>query len=555
MSHKKRLIAIVLSILLAFSLCGCSFPFGHQFSENSFIGTVDYREFMVDFNDMEYVRPDTDALQEKADEIEKLLNSFSSYRMLTKNLNEFFEMLNDFYSMEMLATIRSDIDTSDEKMYEEYIYCMNASTDVSNIYDELMIACSNSFYSFLLDRFYFYGTLEESYSEQGDDGYTPNDELTELFYRENECIGQYRELYNEMSQEYDSGVYSRYNERMANIYIELIKVRKEIADMLDYSSYEEYAYIEHGRDYTPDDLDEYTNAIKKYLVPLYKEADKADLFYALYELDSMDADTCFDYVWDTLYYLDSYFEEAMDFMTDYNLYDIEASDTKFDNSYSTYLPSYDAPFLYSCPYGDESDILTFAHEFGHFTDNYVNYNTTYSTDASETFSQGLEYLLISNMADSDEQSVLTNYKMLDALSIYIEQGSYNEFEKRAFSLKDDELTVDGLNALYKDICDEYGLTDAYSNYDYSLTWVGISHLFEAPFYVISYCVSDSAAFMLYNMELENPGSGLEMYFNLMDEAYEYDFLDLLESQGMDSPITANTIKAISETLGSRLNLS
>lgn len=555
MSHKKRLIAIILSILLAFSLCGCSLPFGFQNAENSFLGTVDYREFMVDFKDMEYERPDTDVLQEKADEIEETLSSFLSYRKLTKSLNEFFEMLNDFYTMQMLATIRSDIDTSDEEMYEEYIYCMNAATDVSNIYDELMIACSNSSYCFLLDRFYFYGALEEGYSEQGDDGYSPSDELTELFYRENEYIGQYHELYNEMSQEYDSAVYSRYNEQMANIYIELIKVRKEIADMLDYSSYEEYAYIEHGRDYSPEVLDEYTEAIKEYLVPLYREADKADLFYDLYELDSMDADTCFGYVRDTLYELDPYFEEAMDFMTEYNLYDIEASDTKFDNSYTTYLSSYDAPFLYSCPYGDESDILTFAHEFGHFTDNYVNYNTTYSTDASETFSQGLEYLLISNMSDGDEQAVLTNYKMLDALSIYIDQCSYNEFEKRAFNLKDDELTVDGLNALYKDICDEYGLTDAYRNFDYSLTWIAISHLFEAPFYVISYCVSDSAAFMLYNMELEHPGSGLEMYFNLMDEAYEYDFLDLLESQGMDSPITASTIKAISETLGSSLNLS
>lgn len=554
MSLKKRVLALLMAVILALSLCGCSFP-AQLFSrnENTFIGTSDYREKIVKFEDMEYRRPDLDAIRSKADSITEMLGSFTPYRKLVRNLNEFFMMLNDFRTMEKLACIRSDIDTSDAQMYEEYVFFLDAATDVSNIYDELMIACSNSYYGFLLDKLYFYGCLDEEYSETGEDGYSPSDEMTELLYRENEYIGQYRQLYNEMSQYPDRSVYSRYNRQMVDIYIELIKVRKEIAEMLGFTSYEEYAYAMHGRDYLPDDLDEYIKAIKEYLVPLYIEAENADLFDAVYELDSMDADTCFGYLSDTLNGLHYYFDDAMDFMTDYDLYSIQASDTKHDSSYTAYLYSYDAPFMYCYPCGDDSDILTFAHEFGHYTDCYVNYNTTYCTDIAETFSQGLEYLLISNMKDEAERQVLTNYKMLDALGIYIGQACYNEFEHRAFFLNDDELTVEGLNALFDEVSDEYGLTEAYSMYD-RFSWVGVSHLFEVPFYVISYCVSDSAAFMLYNIELDAPGSGLEMYIALLDEAYRYDFLDLIESCGMESPISAKTIKAMSETMRARLKL-
>ena len=192
-------------------------------------------------------------------------------------------------------------------------------------------------------------------------------------------------------------------------------------------------------------------------------------------------------------------------------------------------------------------MLTIVHEFGHYVDGYLNYGLNDSVDTSEVFSQGMEYLLLCNMDDVEQ---LTRYKMLDELELYAYQACLNEFEHQAYAMDEKELTVKGLNSLYSELLKEYGLTDDYKGLD----WISVTHLFTSPFYVISYCVSDSAAFELYNMELKKSGSGLEMYMKLLEESTSYDFLDLLEECGMRSAISADTVKEISATLADKLGL-
>lgn len=63
-------------------------------------------------------------------------------------------------------------------------------------------------------------------------------------------------------------------------------------------------------------------------------------------------------------------------------------------SYTTYLESYEMPYIYISPEGTLADLLTAAHEYGHFVDGYVNCNQTFSIDCSEVFSQALEYLTL-----------------------------------------------------------------------------------------------------------------------------------------------------------------
>ena len=65
-------------------------------------------------------------------------------------------------------------------------------------------------------------------------------------------------------------------------------------------------------------------------------------------------------------------------------------------------------------------------------------------------------------------------------------------------------------------------------------------------------MSDSAAFELYNLELDSPGSGLEAYLDLVDVSDEYGFLELLEGEDLPSPITADTVSRIADTLKSRI---
>lgn len=558
MQLKKRLTALLLALAMLVSLCGCDIYDVYDIYD-AFFAEDDKsaaelisktgnggRDNIVSFDEMEYKRPDIDALKAKAQDVEDLLGNFFKVKDVIGELDKFVDLYNNFYTMMNLACVRYDIDTTDEFYFEEYSYCTEAAGDVEYLTDELLLDCSNSSMCDYLDKHFFGGLLTEQYSVTDGTGYTPSDELAELERKEAELENDYSELYAKYSGDFDNGKFKKPNEEIARIYIELIKLRHDIAEQRNMKSYEELAYLDNGRDYTAADLDGYIKAIKQYIVPLYKKADSKKM-YDRSLVSAMSPKTALSTVTGTVEGLDKDIDEALGYMLKYKLYDTVMSDDKYDQSYVLYLNDYDSPFLFCSPSGYSDTVLTIVHEFGHYVDGYLNYGLNDSIDTSEVFSQGMEYLLLCNMDDAGQ---LTRYKMLDELELYAYQACLNEFEHRAYALDEKELTVETLNSLYSELLEEYGLTDDYKGLD----WISITHLFTSPFYVISYCVSDSAAFELYNMELKKSGSGLEMYMKLLEESTSYDFLDLLEECGMSSAISADTVKEIAATLADKLDL-
>ena len=558
MQLKKRLIALLLSLSMLLSLCGCGiydvlFPDCTELAaESVFNSDVISRENIVPFDDVKYIRPDIAALEAKSEEIKLLLESFLNAKEVVLGLNEYFVMYSNFYTMMTLANIRHCIDTDDGFYLEENSFCNEAVADVDYYTDCLLLACSNSFLSDYLDEFYFNGLLSEQYSVTDGSGYTPSDELAELERKEAELENDYSVLYSKYSSDFDKGSYKKHNNEMGKIYVELIKVRNEIAKLRNEASYCLLAYNINGRDYSADELSSYTEAIKKDIIPLYKEAASRGLLDSSL-LAKQTADKAFALMTGAVRGLDTRIDEALDYMLEYKLYNIESSDRKYDQSYVVYLDDYNSPFLFCNPTGYNDTVLSLAHEFGHYVDGYLNFGTNPSLDTSEMFSQSMEYLLLCNLNDSDSADTLTRYKMLDVLMLYTFQAAFNEFEQRAYALADDELSLDKLNSIFSEIVKEFGLDEQYGDEVYNY-WIAIPHLFTSPFYVISYCVSDSAAFELYNMEHEKKGSGLAMYMKLLDESTHYDFLELVDACGMRSPISADTVREIADTLSAKLGL-
>ena len=558
MQLKKRLVALLLSLTMLVSLCGCDIydvydiydAFFAEDDENAaeLISKTGNggRDNIVSFDEMEYTRPDIDALEAKVQDVEDMLGNFFKVKDVISELDKFVALYNNFYTMKNLACVRYDMDTQDEFYFEEYSFCVEASGDVEYITDELLLACSNSSMCDYLDKHFFDGLLEERYSVTDGTGYTPSDELAELERREAELENDYSGLYARYADDFDDGRFKKQNGEIAKIYIELIKLRHDIAEQRNMKSYEELAYLDNGRDYTADDLDGYIEAIKQFIVPLYKKADSKKL-YDRSLVSAMSPKTALSTVTSSVEGLDKGIDDALGYMLKYKLYDTGMSDSKYDQSYVLYLNDYESPFMFCSPSGYSDTVLTIAHEFGHYVDGYLNYGLNDRIDTSEVFSQGMEYLLLCNMDDAEQ---LTRYKMLDELELYAYQACLNEFEHEAYAMGEDELTVERLNSLYSELLDEYGVSDDYKGLD----WISVTHLFTSPFYVISYCVSDSAAFELYNMELNESGSGLKMYMKLLAESTNYGFLDLLEECGMSSAISADTVKAIAATLADKLGL-
>lgn len=556
MKIKKRTLALCLAVIMLVPLCGCNmfwklYPnYDKSIFEQAFSADYNYRDAIVNFSDMEYVRPDVDKMQVLADEITEMVSDTAARNEITKKLDEFYTLYFDFTSKEALAGIRNDIDVSDKFYSEEYDYCTAAEATVNRMVDDMQCACSNSTICAYLDAEYFGGMLAENYSVDGEFGYT--DKLIELFNKENSLLADYRAILADILSYDGDNAYKKYNESACQIYIDLVKTRKAIAEEYKLDSYEDYMSLVYNREYTDVELTPYLEAIKKYLVPLYKSAVDSGLINDMYDgLDELSTDKaikCFD---GFVSKLPEQIGETRDFMKQYGLYNISADDNSSDSSYTTYLDEYDAPFMLIKAEGYGEDMLTIVHEFGHFCDSYINYNCDTNLDTEEVMSQGLEYLLLCYLDDANFADSLTRYKMLDQLYLYINQASFYDFERRVFALSDEELTVENVNKTFGDVAKEYGY---YQDSTTNISWIDINHLFDYPFYVISYCVSDSAAFSVYNMELEKTGAGVDVYLKLLNNADDYGFVDLLEKEGIKSPVSSETIFEISEMLSERLGL-
>ena len=239
-------------------------------------------------------------------------------------------------------------------------------------------------------------------------------------------------------------------------------------------------------------------------------------------------------------------------MKQYNMYDLSISTDKAVTSFQTWLSDYNAPYLFLSPYGDTSDIGTLCHEFGHYVDDYIRQDAYENMDLAETYSQAMQLFSLDQLQcimTEEEFESYSNMSMLDIFSSMVDQAILAEFEIRAHEME--AATVEKLNALYLDILNDYGLGSPEDDSYYSMLWVDVPHLFESPFYVISYAVSASAALELYEMELEDEGRGIESFVT-MSESVIATLMEAVEYAGLEDPLSENRVRQAAEFIRSRL---
>lgn len=588
---KKRLV-LLLSLLLALSvlLQGCLMPFpsdrfdylteetteptkptdrGKPAEADSYLP---YDEFPrpeeaelepVAFEDMEYTRPDAAALCKALGELEKLVKNGGSFDEVGAAFEAAYSDYSLFNTMDSLSYIRHTIDLNDEYYETENNWCEEQSPLIEQALEKCYIAMGQSDLRDRLEEEYFTEGFFDFYDENQ---IYSNDRVVKLMQKDNDLQAQYMALQSDQtiewngeevlyedivgdeSLDYDSYLrayqlyYNKYNPQVGEIFAEMIRTRNEIAKELGYDTFADFAYsYYYDRDYTPEEAEDYLSDIAAELAPMY--------FYAVYGAQSTtpcSTDEVLDLFEKTVYRFGGEFATSYEFMQAYDLMDITDSSSKMPGSYVTYLSSYQMPFLYVSPTGKLDDLLTCCHEFGHFVDGFVNCNGTSSIDCNEIFSQGLEFLSLSRAElDDDEREALTISKVADSLLTFVSQAAYAEFELRAYALPDDQLNTEGLNALFLECMEEFG--QSYTGMEDIIApgWIDIQHFLIAPYYVISYCVSNDAALQIFQLEEEN-GTGLETYRALMSTSSGNTILALLEENGMESPFEPGRVEELAD---------
>ena len=533
---KKTLLRLVALVLACVMLTGCGADLS-RYTDALYAAWGAQDLDVVSYEEMTYTRPDMDELDAVLDEAcaaaagEKL-------GVIIDMIWEFYDAYDLFYTNYALADIRYSGDLTDEYWEGEYNYCAENSARVDAMLEELYYALAKSpcLESLESDRYFGEGYFD---SYQGENNW--DSEFTALLEQESALISRYYALSGQAAA-YETGSEAYYEAcfaDMAQVLVELITLRQDIAAYWGYQDYNQFATdFYHYRDYSVADSREYLEQVRSELVELYRQVNRSGIWEKGYGYSS--ESMTYAYVEEMASNMGGMVAEAFQVMDQGGLYDIAYGANKYPSSFEIYLTSYYEPFIFMSPSMSTYDQLTFAHEFGHFCNDYASYGSYAGVDVLEFFSQGMEYLSLCYVEDTEH---LTKLKMADSLCLYIEQAAFASFEMQMYDIPLEALSVEALTELYDQVAREYGFESV--GYD-PREFVSINHYYTNPLYILSYVVSNDAAMQLYQLEQEEPGSGLAVFEDNLATG-EYYFLSFLESAGLESPFAPGRIQEVRET--------
>lgn len=363
------------------------------------------------------------------------------------------------------------------------------------------------------------------------------DEQTDRQREITERVSELTLQYNALIMEYLS--YDEETEKIGALYRELVDLHNEEAQIVGYKDYADYAYeASYGRDFTPDDAAALCEAVKPYARQYF-----GSLYYneATYADFSADTDlTERELVGLVTQYMPRVSDDAAKaaaYMEKHGLYFMDSAERVSDLGFTTTLDQYNAPFIYLALYGDQNDIQSMFHEFGHYYDAYVNpvpdlLLSVGSLDIFEIHSTGMEALSTGWYEDIyGEDADLARIQFLDSALYTVFSGClFDEFQRVVYA--DPSLTPEQISQTFVTIARSYGLRSF--GKEFSHYWMQVNHNFESPFYYISYAVSMLASLQIYEMAENDWAAAADFYNDLVSlGAYDYTYCELLEKVGLE----------------------
>ncbi len=531
---RRGLLALILALSLLLSGCN-ALALGDFFQQ---IGDILQSGMSVPFSQMEYSRPDSGAFLEQVEKTEKLSETETDVEKLMEEVYACYELYYSFYTNYVLANIHYCIDVTDIYWDEEYQHCLDATSQVDAAMDSLLYALADCGLRQELEKDDFFG--EGFFSAYEGDSLW-DEAFTALMDEEAELLAEYYDLSAEAGPHmaYSDAFFTQWGTKFIDLFTRLVALRQEIADCAGYDNYIGFAYdFYYDRDYTPEQAVSLIGDIQKELSPLYTQMPETVRYPGYAPCTEAQI---FAYVKETAGAMGGTVGDAFRLLEENGLYNTAISNKKYDASFEVYLPNYYSPYVFLNPQGIAMDKLTFAHEFGHFCNDYAAGGTVAGVDVAEVFSQAMEYL---SLCYNPQGGTLEPVKMADTLGLFVEQSAYACFEHRVYQLEGEEITAENVLAVYRQVGEEFGFAGDYWD---SREFVMIPHFFTNPLYIISYVVSADAAMQIYQAELETKGAGLA----LMEQNLDTDqplFLAFVEEAGLTSPFESGRAAALRDTL-------
>lgn len=368
-------------------------------------------------------------------------------------------------------------------------------------------------------------------------------------------------------------------EKIDEIYDEMVAVRDKIAKKLGYKDFVELGYIRMKRfDYDRDDVEIYRKQVMEYVVPLteklaqrqaerigikdMKHYDTALQFLDGNPVPQGDADYIIENGRKMYHELSAETAEFIDFMFDKELVDLLAKEGKAGGGYCTYIPAYQSPFIFANFNGTSGDIDVLTHEAGHAFQVYESrwvkqpeiVFPTYET--CEIHSMSMEFFTYPWMElFFKEQTDKYKFDHLSGTVRFLPYGVLvDHFQHEVY--ENPEWSPEERKAVWRRLEKQYIPHRDYSEDDFldkGTYWFRQGHIFASPFYYIDYTLAQVIALQFWERAIvDEDETAWDDYMEICRAGGTKSFLETVEIANLRSPFEegslADVIQTIDETL-------
>ena len=531
----KKLTAVILALAILASLGAPALAA----RDTSFFTPSEHTE--LSFSDLSYEPVDVEAAMALFDRIREKSDSARNAADVERMLGTAIKVKTMANDMAALTYVYMCQDPASEAA-DQYVEASTISMRVSDalyvlISDLLDSPCADALKAYFTDweltAFADYGGLDEEAMELNE---KISEKKNEFWTSENDAETE-EELYA----------------RRAGIYIDLFRLNREAARLAGWDDYAEYAYYSaFARDYSPEEAQSFSDSVKKYIVPVFtalRDRLRTGEAYDFY-FEDYSGDRALDEIEPYIDLLSDELAESLEYMRTHGFYDSAYDEKKSNQGFTIPFPGLNAPFFFDSPYESFDDLFTAVHELGHYNNDYWCLDTrgvwSKSIDICEVHSQALELLFTEYcpalLGGEAEGLSAKEYVVLQKLALIIDGTMVDEFERWCYS--QEELSAETMAEKAEEIIDEFGLTGE-SDPDF---WLVTPHIYENPFYYISYAVSAAGAFSFWLDAQSDYFRGVDDYLRFTALPTDMGFNESFAAVGVESPMSEKYLSSLADAV-------
>lgn len=375
------------------------------------------------------------------------------------------------------------------------------------------------------------------------------------------------------------GFFEEKEDKLDSLYDELVKTRHEIALKLGYKDFVELGYVRMKRfDYDRKMVEVYRQQVLDYVVPVTQKLAKRQA--ARIGIDKMkhyDASLQFadgnptpkgdpDYIIENgrqMYHeLSGETADFIDFLFDRELVDLLSKEGKASGGYCTYLPDYQAPFIFANFNGTSGDIDVLTHEAGHAFQVYQSRwikqpEIVFPTfETCEIHSMSMEFFTYPWMdLFFKDQTEKYKFDHLSAAIRFLPYGVLVDHYQHEVYEKPD-MTPAERKAVWRKLEKQYLPERDFSENDFldkGTYWFRQGHIFEMPFYYIDYTLAQICALQFWKRAIvDKDQKAWDDYLAICKAGGTQSFLETVETAGLRSPFEQGSLEKVVETIDKAL---